>query len=90
MHVDVGLIVTSKFLEDNTENEEFEKSKLMLKCPLRHIIIILIMIMILLIIIKITVIIITIIIKMIIITIIIIMLLTSVVGKFVPFHRTAA
>ena len=93
---------TSKFLEYNTENEEFEKSKVMQKCPLTHIIMILIMIIILIIIIIIIIIIITIviviiitiiIIKMIIITIIIIIIiiiLTSLVGKFVQFHRTEA
>ena len=91
---------TSKFLEYNTENEEFEKSKVMQKCPLKHIIMILIMIIILIIIIKIIIIIIIttiviviiitiIIIKTIIITIIII-ILTSLVGKFVQFHRTEA
>ena len=92
---------TSKFSEYNTENEEFEKSKVMQKCPLTHIIMILIMIIILIIIIirKIIIIIIItiviviiitiIIIKMIIITTIII-ILTSLVGKFVQFHRTEA
>ena len=29
--------ITSKFLEHNTENEEFEKSRVLLKCPLTHI-----------------------------------------------------
>ena len=87
---------TSKFLEYNTENEEFEKSKVMQKCPLTHIIMILIMIIILIIIIiiitttiVIVIIITIIIIKTIIITIIII-ILTSLVGKFVQFHRTEA
>ena len=79
---------TSKFLEYNTENEEFEKSKVMQKCPLTHIIMILIMIIILIIIIKIIIIIIMTIVIVIIITIIII--LTSLVGKFVQFHRTEA
>ena len=80
---------TSKFSEYNTENEEFEKSKVMQKCPLTHIIMILIMIIILIIIIiKIIIIIIMTIVIVIIITIIII--LTSLVGKFVQFHRTEA
>ena len=80
---------TSKFSEYNTENEEFEKSKVMQKCPLTHIIMILIMIIILIIIIKIIIIIIIMtIVIVIIITIIII--LTSLVGKFVQFHRTEA
>ena len=38
--------ITSKFLEHNTENEEFEKSRLLQKCPLTHITLIMIMIMI--------------------------------------------
>ena len=29
--------ITSKFLEHNTENEEFEKSRVLQKCPLTHI-----------------------------------------------------
>ena len=85
---------TSKFSEYNTENEEFEKSKVMQKCPLTHIIMILIMIIILIIItIKIIIIIIIIIIIMtivIVIIITIIIILTSLVGKFVQFHRTEA
>ena len=83
---------TSKFSEYNTENEEFEKSKVMQKCPLTHIIMILIMIIILIIIIKIIIIIIIIIIMTIVIVIIItiIIILTSLVGKFVQFHRTEA
>ena len=83
---------TSKFSEYNTENEEFEKSKVMQKCPLTHIIMILIMIIILItIIIKIIIIIIIIIMTIVIVIIItIIIILTSLVGKFVQFHRTEA
>ena len=55
MHIDVGLIwlvsyreaasfITSKFLEHNTENEEFEKSRVLQKCPLTHITLIIIII----------------------------------------------
>ena len=82
---------TSKFSEYNTENEEFEKSKVMQKCPLTHIIMILIMIIILItIIIKIIIIIIIIMTIVIVIIITIIIILTSLVGKFVQFHRTEA
>ena len=38
--------MTSKFLEHNTENEEFEKSHVQQKCPLMHITLIIIMIII--------------------------------------------
>ena len=34
--------ITSKILEHKTENEEFEKSKVMQKCPLTHVIVIII------------------------------------------------
>ena len=35
-------LITSKILEHNTENEEFEKSKVMQKCLLTHVIVIII------------------------------------------------
>ena len=48
MYINVGLIVpcfkTSKFFEHNTENEEFEKSRVLQKCPLTHITLIIIII----------------------------------------------
>ena len=34
--------ITSKFLEHNTENEKFEKSRVLQKCPLMHITLIII------------------------------------------------
>ena len=37
--------ITSKFSEHNTENEEFEKSRVLQKCPLMHITLIIIIIM---------------------------------------------
>ena len=40
-HVAVSFI-TSKFSEHNTENEEFEKSRVLQKCPLTHITLIMI------------------------------------------------
>ena len=47
----VESFITSKFLEHNTENEEFEKSRVLQKCPLLHITIIIIVIIIMIIII---------------------------------------
>ena len=37
--------ITSKFSEHNTENEEFEKSRVLQKCPLMHITLIIIIMM---------------------------------------------
>ena len=37
--------ITSKFLEHNTENEKFEKSRVSQKCPLMHITLIIIVLM---------------------------------------------
>ena len=37
-------LITSKFLEHNTENEKFEKSRVLQKCPLMHITLIIVII----------------------------------------------
>ena len=53
--------ITSKFPEHNTENEEFEKSRVLHKCPLTHITLIIIIVIIIITIIVIIIIIIIII-----------------------------
>ena len=40
----VASLINSKHLEHNTENEEFEKSRVLQKCPLTHITIIIVII----------------------------------------------
>ena len=42
LYREAASFITSKILEHNTENEEFEKSKVMQKCLLTHVIVIII------------------------------------------------